>query len=59
MDYNKKTIDVMVKVTGTEKYCVEAETLKEAIEILNNGDFEKYELTEQDLEFNDETFEEI
>lgn len=59
MDYNKKTIDVMVKVTGTEKYCVEAETLEEAIEILNNGDFEKYELTEQDLEFNDETFEVI
>jgi hypothetical protein len=58
MDYNKKTIDVMVKVTGTERYCVEAETLEEAIKILDNGDCDKYELIEQDLEFNDETFEE-
>lgn len=59
MDYNKKTIEVMVKVVGTEKYCVEAESLKEAIEILNDGDYEKYELVEQELEFKEESFEEV
>lgn len=57
MNYNK-TIEVIVKVIGTEKYCVEADSLEEAKKILNNSDSSKYELIEQDLEFNQETFEE-
>lgn len=52
-------IEVIVKVTGIEKYYVEADNLEEAKKILNDGDNTKYDLVEQDLEFNQETFEEI
>lgn len=53
-----KEINVIVKVVGTEKYCVEAETLEEAKKILQNGDNTKYDLVEQDLDFVEETFQE-
>lgn len=54
----RKEIYVMVKVVGTEKYCVEAEDLEEAKKILNSGDNTKYDLVEQELNFAEETFQE-
>ena len=53
-----KEIYVQVKVTGVEKYCVEAENLEEAKKILESGDSTKYDLVEQDLDFVNETFQE-
>lgn len=46
---------VEVKVCGTEKYYVEANSEKEAIEIVENGE-EMLSEVEQDLEFVQDSF---